>query len=104
MSVAERLRAAMEARGLNASALQRQVADRGVRGASYGSVWAYLKGPSEPPLGFIREAATVLDVRPEWLAFGVNRVSDAGELVVAEIRAAKRSLEAAEAALRGDNR
>ncbi len=41
-----------------------------MRGASYASVFGYLKGRTEPGQDFLHAAARVLNVRPEWLIAG----------------------------------
>lgn len=50
-----------------------------VRGASLQSVSAYLTDDVTAPTDFLKEAATVLRLRPEWLAFGSGHPTDASE-------------------------
>lgn len=77
-SVSERLRDALERREKNMSWLHEQVKDSGVRGSSYGSVYAYVTGEAktEPPLEFLREAADALKVPLAYLVTGDEPVTE----------------------------
>jgi transcriptional regulator with XRE-family HTH domain len=43
---------------------------KGSPGSSYASVHSYIKGTAEPNVDFLRKAADVFGVRPEWLILG----------------------------------
>ena len=93
-AVRERLEAAREYAGLSVRALHLEMQEREVPGSSYPNVHRYLKGELEPSLGFLREAADVMHVRPKWL------IADAGEMTeeaerarLVEARAARGDIE-----------
>jgi hypothetical protein len=67
-----RLEEALQRSGLSILQLQVRLRERGVTGASYGSIYAYFKGSVDkgPPLEFLRAAADILGVREEWLILG----------------------------------
>lgn len=80
-SVADRLSEEVEAKGLSQRRLAELVeaeAGEGVKGTSEASVRNYLSGKvTSPPLEWIGAAACVLNVRPEWLAFGTGPRTEA---------------------------
>jgi predicted TIM-barrel fold metal-dependent hydrolase len=71
MTLAQRLRGEIEARGLSVKAFQERMQARGVKGGTYASVHSYVKGDAEPSLDFIVAAAEELGVLPAWLAFDI---------------------------------
>jgi hypothetical protein len=76
--LAERLRLAVALRGMTVYRLECLLRDQGVRGSSHGAMQRYLLGAT-PSLEFVAAAATVLDVRKGWLAFGEGPLSDHAE-------------------------
>lgn len=79
-TVAERLRYAIEAKGISIREFQRLLQAKGVRGRSYPAVHSYLKaeGGTEPSLAFLDAAAEVLGFAPGWLAFGIGSATLGG--------------------------
>lgn len=69
MTRGERLRAAIERSEYSIRAFQRAMEAKDVSGSTYPTINAYLKDESTPSLEFMEEAADLLAVRPEWLAF-----------------------------------
>lgn len=69
-TVGERLTAALSRLGKTARWLHLELDDGGVKGSSYGSVWAYVRNRREPKAVWITATAGVLGVRVEWLAYG----------------------------------
>lgn len=69
-SVADRLRLALETEGMSIRGFHKEISGRGVAGGSYPVIHRYLKGQACPPLEFVQGAAEILNIRPEWLAFG----------------------------------
>lgn len=65
--IAKRLAQAIPEEGIRAFA--REMEDREVRGSSYAMIHRYLAGKKVPSLEFVEEAASVLGVRPAWLAY-----------------------------------
>ena len=69
-TVADRLQQAVRDRFPDVLAFQRAMQKKGVTGSSQGSVYAYIGGASVPSLEFLKAAAEILNVRPEWLMLG----------------------------------
>lgn len=69
-ALSERLQTALGRRERSIRSLQKELADKDATVTSYSAVYHYVKGERVPPLAFVAEAASVLGVRPEWLAFG----------------------------------
>lgn len=68
--VSERFRAALGERsfGWLADALK----DSGILGTSHSSLRGYADGSRSPSLEVVEVVSSILDVRPEWLAFGTG--------------------------------
>ena len=83
MSVAERLRSAIDESGyLSIRAFQRSIEPRliaqHIRGSGYGSMRTYVSGRTVPRYLWMRVAAPLLNVRTEWLLDGELPIRPAG--------------------------
>ena len=67
MTIAERLKYAMQRQKKSIRRLHLELKAAKVRGASYANVHAYVGGRREPSVGFLRAAAGALQVRESWL-------------------------------------
>lgn len=67
MTIAERLKHAMQRHKKSIRRLHLELKAAKVRGASYANVHAYVGGRREPSVGFLRAAAGALQVRESWL-------------------------------------
>ena len=83
---AERLRTAIQRWGgpKAVAAFSRAMQERGARGATRESIHQVLRR-REPSLSFVREAAAVLGVTPDWLAFGTGPATPEEETALAEL-------------------
>jgi transcriptional regulator with XRE-family HTH domain len=72
MELADRLRDAIERKGLSIRGFHRAMAAMEVSGSSYPVIHRYLSGTATPPLEFISAAADLLRVREAWLAFEIG--------------------------------
>jgi hypothetical protein len=80
-TVAGRLQKATEDSRRSIRSLQQELHTQGVRGSSYASVHSYFKGPTEPPLHFLRSAAKALGVREAWLATGEGEQTETAQQI-----------------------
>lgn len=69
-TIADRLREQLDRNHRSVRWLSDRATEHKVRGCSLASVQKYVSGRSEPPIGFLRAAAAVLDVREAWLIAG----------------------------------
>ena len=60
----------LKERGISVRDFHARIKKSGVRGSAYSSVWSYLQGRVEPAAEFLREAATILDLREAYLSRG----------------------------------
>jgi hypothetical protein len=76
--VAARLQEALGRIGRTRRWLHKQLESRSAtrEGGSYSAVHGYVEGNRVPDVSWIRAAAEVLQVRPEWLAFGTGGPTD----------------------------
>ena len=81
MSLAVRLRQALDRADISVRGLHRALRERSVPSSSYGSVNSYVKGKSEPRRDWIEAAAETLGVRAEWLARGDGAMTAAEEAI-----------------------
>ena len=58
---------------------QREMKARGAPRSTYPTINGYLKDETEPPPSFFTEAAPLLNVRREWLAFGTGQQTEQEE-------------------------
>ena len=73
MTIAARLTKALERKHWTKKQFRDTIAlwlKGGQSGFTYQTVLAYFSGSSEPSLEWIRHAARILGVTPEWIAFG----------------------------------
>lgn len=70
MTIADRLTEAAEHGKWTKRDFQLEIEKRIAKGTSYQTILTYFDGSYEPTLAWIREAALILDVSAEWLAFG----------------------------------
>lgn len=93
-SVGRRLRRAVEVRkpAWSVKSLQKSLKQRGVRGSSYGSMYNYLDGTSEPPLELLLACSEILGVSRAYLVEGLGEPTDAHEKAAAAIEAASTDL------------
>ncbi|MBI4538933.1 MAG: hypothetical protein HY704_05415 [Gemmatimonadetes bacterium] len=65
-----------------AAAMEARLRGRGgQKGVSYQSILSYLDGTSTPSLEWLGEAADLLNIRPEWLVFGMGLPDETGEAI-----------------------
>lgn len=70
--VASRLETALEEWGGTKTELSARLNEAGVRGHTRNAINDYCNGNSQPSVTWTRVAATILGIRPEWLAFGTE--------------------------------
>lgn len=86
-AVGERLREAVEEHdGMSIRQFQKRMDETDVDGTSYSAVHRYLRPGSttEPSIAFLKEAAEVLGVRPEWLILNRGKREKIGEALPSE--------------------
>lgn len=89
-TIGARLRQAIEQwRSGSIREFQREMQARGAPRSTYPTINSYLKDENEPPTSFFTEAASLLGVRPEWLAFGTGEQTDQQEAIARLAEAAR---------------
>ncbi len=81
MSIASRLKGKIAERyNGNLRDFQQAMKGTGVKGITYPTVHAYVKGTSTPSVDFLKEAAKLLGVRPAWLTLGEGAPTELEEI------------------------
>jgi hypothetical protein len=75
-SIGERLKRALNLRDRSVRAFQKAMEERHAMGSSAPAIYRYLRGEATPTLQFIEAAASWLEVRREWLAFGEGEITE----------------------------
>lgn len=85
MELHERLKSAVEKHPeYSIRGFQKAMEQKDVTGTAYATVHSYLKGDTEPSVGFLRTAAELLGVREEWLILGKGEPSAVEEALRAQ--------------------
>jgi len=85
-----RLRRAIKDSGRSIRGFQREMEAKEVPGSSYPMVHRYLKGDRDPGLEFLRESASLLGVRLEWLLGDGPMTEEAARRAAIETAASSR--------------
>lgn len=78
LGIGERLRDAIEERGMSIRAFQRRLEEHyegKLPGSSYPAIHRYLSGKVTPPVEFLLAAGDFLFIRPEWLLTGRGEIA-----------------------------
>lgn len=96
---AERLRAAIEARGLSKADFQRSISH--LPGTSVPTAYRYIRGEADMTLSFVEAAASALNVSPGWLAFGDGEATGTSGFALRQVRTSlEKALDVVEGVLR----